>query len=127
MGITHKIDTIDSDDTDIEFIYQGVSYYKDNETTKVTVEWTLEELDNEDDNEGDKLYVVEINKIDAEILIEDENFTLHLKQVFDYFNSKWKINVVGIATPSDREPVLPLATVFNMDKQTIDVIFDRYS
>lgn len=123
MGITHKIDTIDSDDTDIEFIYQGVSYYKDNETTKVTVEWTLDEFE----MEGVKMYIAEIDKVDTEIMIEDENFTLHLKQVFDYCKSKWKINVVGIDTPSDREPIYPLATVFNMDKQTIDVIFDKYS
>ena len=122
MAKTYKKELIDTDDEDIEFIYQGVSYYKNNDNTKVTVEWTLEEID----MEGDVMYIAEIDKIDAEILIEDENLSLHLKQVFDGMRN-WKINIVGFSTPNDREPIHPLATIFNIDKKTIDVIFNRYS
>lgn len=126
MGKTRKTESIMTDDEDFEFIYQGESYYNYNHSSKVTVDWTLEELDIEDDNEGDKLYQVEINKINADILIEDENFSLHLKQVFGYITN-WKINIVGFSTPDDWEPHHPLSLIFNMDKRTIDVIFDRFS
>jgi len=122
MENIYKTESIFTDDEDIEFIYQGISYYNYNKTSTVTVKWTLSKID----MEGDKMYIAEIDKIIADILIEDENISLHLKQGIDGWRN-WKISIVGFSTPDDWQPDHPLSLVFNMDKRTIDVIFDRFS
>ncbi|MEI7604398.1 MAG: hypothetical protein WCJ19_05260 [bacterium] len=120
MENTYKTESIFTDDEDIEFIYQGISYYNYNKTSSVTVKWTLSKID----MEGDIMYIAEIDKIIADILIEDENISLHLKQGSDGWRN-WKISIVGFSTPDDWQPDHPLSIIFNMDKRTIDVIFGK--
>lgn len=119
---------ISNDQDDIKVIYQGVSYVTEDESVKVIVELSIDELEtSESDTVEPTFYLIEVESVDAEILIEDDNFKLYLKQHFHYYSTKWKIKTTGLRIPEEKlSDNLQLSVVINLDERFIDIIFDNY-
>ena len=116
-----KIEILTGTD-DIEIIYQGKSYITDYDETKVTVELSIDE-----DNEEITTYSIEVESVDLEILINEEDVKLYLKQYMHYYTTKWKFKTTGLSNPEYSMPNLGLGVVINIDEKVIDVIFGRWS
>ena len=117
-----KIEILTGTD-DIEIIYQGKSYITDYDETKVTVELSIDEVNEEEIT----AYIIEVESVDLEILINEEDVKLYLKQYLHYYTTKWKFKTTGLSVPEVSMPNLGLGVIINIDEKVIDVIFGRWS
>ena len=75
MSKTYEKIEIEAINDDVKVVYQGLDYIPEYENSKITVELSIDELDSSDQDPDEPiLYLIEIESVDAEFLIEVPSF-----------------------------------------------------